>query len=121
MKIYLKKSVWGQLTQIFALVCFAFSPTVRAVDPPPGGGYPGNNTAEGTDGLFSLDTSQGFSNTALGFDALYSTTTGGGNTANGVQRSFSAQPATPNRQRPLRSIAITIFILPSSRGFWQNI
>ena len=32
---------------LFALACFALSPTVRAVDPPPDGGYGGQNTAEG--------------------------------------------------------------------------
>ena len=39
---------------------FTFSPVVvRAVTPPPDGGYPGRNTAEGTDALFSLTTSAG--------------------------------------------------------------
>ena len=32
-----------------ALGCFALSPRVQAVDPPPDGGYPGQNTAEGED------------------------------------------------------------------------
>ncbi|PYV72025.1 MAG: hypothetical protein DMG96_27415, partial [Acidobacteria bacterium] len=54
----------------FVLVCFALSPTARAVDPAPDGGYPGDNTAEGEDALFSLTT--GFGNTATGFDALFS-------------------------------------------------
>ena len=35
---------------------FALSPTARAVDPPLDGGYPNNNTAEGTDALFNLMT-----------------------------------------------------------------
>ena len=65
------------------LVCFAVSPTARAVDPPPDGGYPNCNTAEGTDALFRLDTSQGVNNTAIGFDALFSNTTGDANTATG--------------------------------------
>ena len=34
MKIYLKKFVSGQVTLIFALACFALSPTAQAVDPP---------------------------------------------------------------------------------------
>ena len=38
------------------LACFALSPSAQAVDPPPDGGYPGNNTAEGDDALFSLTT-----------------------------------------------------------------
>ena len=69
------------------LVCFALSPTARAVDPPPDGGYPNFNTAEGTDALFHLTTGSG--NTAIGFDALYNNTAGGDNTANGVEALFS--------------------------------
>ena len=64
------------------IALFAFSPAAQAqLSPPPDGGYPGNNTAEGTDALFSLTT--GTDNTALGFDALYSNTTGNSNTATG--------------------------------------
>src|SRR5205823_3848316 len=73
----------------FALACFALSPTVRAVDPPPDGGYPGFNTAEGDDALFNLDTSQGTNNTAIGFAALFSSTTGISNTATGFAALFS--------------------------------
>ena len=58
----------------------AFS--VQAVTPPPDGGYPNQNTAEGEDALFSLTT--GFYNTAIGFDALYNNTTGSSNTATGL-------------------------------------
>ena len=32
---------------VVALVCFGFLPTMQAVIPPPDGGYPGFNTAEG--------------------------------------------------------------------------
>ncbi len=66
---------------LFALACFALSPTVRAVLPAPSGGYPGQNTADGDDALFSLTT--GVSNTAIGFEALFSNTYGLGNTAVG--------------------------------------
>jgi hypothetical protein len=38
------------------LVCFALSPGAQAVVPPPDGGYPGSNTAEGTQALQSLTT-----------------------------------------------------------------
>jgi hypothetical protein len=50
--------------------------------PPPDGGYPGENTAEGTQALFSLTS--GIDNTAVGFDALFANTTGIENTAVGV-------------------------------------
>src|SRR5437899_5093248 len=70
-----------------ALGCFALSQTARAVDPPPDGGYPNFNTAEGTDALFHLTTGSG--HTAIGFDALYNNTAGGDNTANGVEALFS--------------------------------
>ena len=66
---------------LFALACFALSPASEAVVPPPDGGYPGQNTAEGEDALFSLTT--GVSNTAIGFDALFTNTAGFGNTAVG--------------------------------------
>jgi hypothetical protein len=65
-----------------AVTAFALSPTVQAqLSPPPDGGYAGDNTAEGTDALFSLTT--GTENTAVGFDALTSNTTGDSNTAAG--------------------------------------
>jgi hypothetical protein len=57
------------------------SATSQAVMPPPDGGYPGENTAEGTDALFRLTTGPG--NTAVGFRALARTTSGSGNTAVG--------------------------------------
>jgi Chaperone of endosialidase len=66
---------------LFAFACFALSPTARAVTPAPDGGYPGENTAEGEDALFSLTT--GLGNTAVGFNALFSNTAGGFNTAVG--------------------------------------
>jgi uncharacterized coiled-coil protein SlyX len=72
---------YGLILIPVVLAALALSPTARAVVPPPDGGYPGNNTAEGTDALFSLTT--GTDNTALGFEALYSNTTGGFNTATG--------------------------------------
>jgi len=69
------------LFSALALIWVALLPAVRAVDPPPDGGYPNGNTAEGTDALFSVTT--GFDNAALGFNALYSVTTGSANTATG--------------------------------------
>ena len=66
---------------LIALACFALSPAVRAVSPPPTGGYPNQNTAVGEDALFNLTT--GNANTAVGFQALFNLTQGIGNTAVG--------------------------------------
>jgi hypothetical protein len=71
------------LLTTLALLCFGLSPTAKALLPPPApdGGYPGANTAEGTDALFSL--SSGIANTAVGLNALHDNTTGGWNVAIG--------------------------------------
>ena len=45
------------------LYCFALLPQAQAVVPPPDGGYPGLNTAEGQNALFSLTT--GIANSAF--------------------------------------------------------
>jgi hypothetical protein len=81
-----------------AFASLAVSPAARAVDPPPGGGYPGDNTAVGEDSLFSLTSgihntaagyetlflnSTGFNNTGIGWTALQANTTGSKNTAVG--------------------------------------
>ncbi len=63
------------------LACFPLLPRAQAVVPAPDGGYPGNNTAEGTNALFSLTT--GINNTAVGANALLKTTDGGYNAAFG--------------------------------------
>jgi len=65
----------------FMLSCLGLSPKLLAVVPAPDGGYPGGNTAEGDNALFTLTT--GASNTAIGFAALGSNTTGDFNTAIG--------------------------------------
>ena len=65
----------------FMLSCIGLSPKVLAVVPAPDGGYPGGNTAEGDNALFTLTT--GASDTAIGFAALGSNTTGDFNTAIG--------------------------------------
>ena len=67
----------------FVLGCFALSPTAQAVSPTPDGGYPNENTAEGTDTLFSLTS--GGDDTAVGFNALYNNTGGFNNTALGAK------------------------------------
>ena len=66
----------------FALVCFALVQNTRAVSPPPDGGYPGGNTAEGDGALSKL--TNGLQNAALGTGALRDNTTGNYNTADGI-------------------------------------
>jgi len=84
----------GFLLAGFALGVFAFSPPARAVNPPPDGGYAGNNTAEGTSALFSLTS--GVNNTAIGFQALFSNTTSNYNTAEGFRALFHNTSGTQN-------------------------
>src|SRR5262249_19114840 len=67
---------------IFALGILALSPATSALTPPPDGGYPGGNTAEGQNALFSLTI--GTFNTAVGFFSLRSNTEGQFNTAVGA-------------------------------------
>jgi len=64
------------------VACFALSRMAHAVVPAPDGGYPGFNTAEGQNALFSRTT--GVWNTALGAFTLFGDTTGTGNTAVGI-------------------------------------
>ena len=71
----------GFVLLVVVLVLLALSPTAHAVTPPPDGGYPNNNTAEGDNALLKLTT--GDNNTAIGFDALRSNTSGIFNTATG--------------------------------------
>ena len=68
----------------FGIACFAISPTARAVDPPPDGGYQNQNTAEGDDALFALDLNLGPGNTAIGWHALFDTRDGQENAACGA-------------------------------------
>ena len=64
--------------------CFALSPMAQAVSPPPDGGYPGQNTAEGDNALFSLSPTDGGFNTAVGWWSLKSNVTGSFNTGVGA-------------------------------------
>ena len=64
------------------LLSFALSPGAQAVVPPPDGGYPGGNTAEGQTALLSLTS--GTFNTAVGFASLRLDSTGSFNTGVGA-------------------------------------
>jgi Chaperone of endosialidase len=70
-----------------ALHGLALGPRAFGVSPPPDGGYPNGNTAEGEDALLSLTI--GIDNTAVGFNALVSNTKGDDNTAVGFDALFS--------------------------------
>jgi len=80
------------------LACFALSPAPKAlaVSPPPDGGYPGNNTAEGQDALFSLTSSTVTDNTAIGYHTLYNDTNGFFSTAVGSLALFSLTSGNNN-------------------------
>src|SRR6266480_3608532 len=75
------KIVYGTLG-LLALNCFALLSTAQALVPPPDGGYPGFNTAEGQNALFNLTT--GVGDTAVGWFSLWSDTDGSYNTAVGA-------------------------------------
>ena len=69
---------------LFAFACFALLPAPNAfgVVPPPDGGYPNFNTAEGQNALLHLTT--GTANTAVGWVSLENVTAGSFNTAVGA-------------------------------------
>ena len=70
------------LTFLALILCSAFSPIARGALPPPApdGGYPGQNTAEGQQALKNLNytptSGDAQNNTAVGFEALFATSTG---------------------------------------------
>jgi len=81
--LLLQKFALNTSTTRLLLALAAFLPTAQAQlpSPTPDGGYPNENTAEGTSALFSVTS--GNHNTATGFQALFSDTTGTANTATG--------------------------------------
>ncbi len=79
-----------------SLVCLAFSQAAGALNPPPDGGYPNQNTAEGDGSLNDINTSADSDNTALGFEAMNLAEQVTGNTAVGSQALFFAFQANFN-------------------------
>src|SRR6267378_5070641 len=67
---------------------FAFLQTTQAVTPPPDGGYPGGNTAEGQSALLNLTS--GAYNTAVGWFSLGSNTNSQFNTGLGAGTLFAS-------------------------------
>ena len=78
----MKTNIRSVLTFLAFLCLPAVGPQAQAVVPPPDGGYPGFNTAEGQKALFSLTT--GSANTAVGWYSLFSDTGGSFNTGVGA-------------------------------------
>ncbi|HEY4257322.1 MAG TPA: hypothetical protein VGM66_08925 [Candidatus Udaeobacter sp.] len=76
------KQTTPPLVVTILLGCFALSPTAQAVSPPPDGGYPGFNTAEGQNALLSLTTGAG--NTGFGWYSLFANSTNNFNTGVGA-------------------------------------
>ena len=117
-----------QLVLSFIILCLvAVAPTIQAVVPPPDGGYPSGNTAEGQNALFSL-TSGGF-NTAIGWVSLHSETTASFNTAvgagtlfrnNGDENTAIGTGALLSNVTGFRNTATGAFALFSSGGAANN-
>jgi hypothetical protein len=87
------------------LICFLLS-IAQAVTPPPSGGYPGRNTAAGTNALLRL--TNGTDNTALGAGALQNNTEGQSNTAAGTG-------ALDGNRRGNQNTGTGVLVLESSR------
>jgi len=71
----------------FALMCFTHFAHGAGLNPPPDGGYPGGNTAEGANTLFSLTT--GGYNTGVGWFSLRNNMSASYNTALGAATLFA--------------------------------
>jgi hypothetical protein len=113
----------GLLFVPVALAGFAFSQTVQGVVPAPDGGYPGFNTAEGQNALFSLTTGErntaiggyslfrnriGNSNTGVGLNALRSNTSGSQNVAIGDSASLFSTTGSYNTAVGQSALAFSI-------------
>jgi hypothetical protein len=84
-------------TTLLGLIAFVLGclvPIAQAVVPPPDGGYPNGNTAEGQAALFALTS--GTFNTGVGFFSLLNNTTGNLNTALGAATLASNTTAEQN-------------------------
>jgi hypothetical protein len=107
----------------FTIASFALVPKTEAVIPPPDGGYPGFNTAEGTRALQSrtigvanavvgwyslFSNTDGSFNTAIGTGTLF-VNTGGQNTATGVGALFSNTSGSQNGHWSFRSLLLNEF------------
>ncbi len=82
------KTTRSSILIILSLVCVSLLPNAKAVMPPPDGGYPGGNTAEGLKRAFQSDH-RGRTNTAVGYFSLDNNRTASFNTAVGAGALFA--------------------------------
>jgi hypothetical protein len=86
---------------VVALLWVVDLPKIQAVNPPPDGGYPGFNTAEGSSALKNL--TNGVANAALGWYSLFSDTAGSYNTAVGAGTLLlTSETQVPAKGRKIR-------------------
>jgi hypothetical protein len=78
----MKTTIRTLLVSLAFVFLSAAGPKAQAVAPPPDGGYPRFNTAEGQNALSGLTT--GIANTAVGWFSLFSNNDGSFNTATGA-------------------------------------
>src|SRR5215469_2511207 len=76
------KTAIPQFLIVVLILCLGWLQNAQAVNPPPDGGYPAGNTAEGQNALLNL-TSGGF-NAAIGWLSPSDVSTGSFNTAVGA-------------------------------------
>ena len=99
----MKKRIQSLAAITFTLAAFAVQPTAEAVVPPPDGGYPGFNTAEGQNALSSRTT--GVGNTAVGWFSLFSNTDGSFNTGLGAGTFSTWETKARAMERKIRLLA----------------
>jgi hypothetical protein len=100
---------------ILTLGSFAICQSVQGVVPPPDGGYPNFNTAEGTNALKNLTT--GVGNAAVGWYSLFSNTDGSFNTALGAGSLLSNVGNTAAREGTQNTAIGAAALLSNVTGF----
>ena len=108
------KTIVAIFHTILITVGLGYLPLAQAVVPPPDGGYPGGNTAEGASALFSLTT--GSYNTAVGFFSLRSNTIGSFNTATGAGALLLNSSGNPNNATANTATG-AVALLSNTTGF----